>query len=118
MAAELLSPRRSLGCFLGRSQCRYAILFARRFFHLLCKNPAQACVERAKPAAADQERGQLDARRRPRRCFGLSQFLSPHWTRWRPHAQPSSRTKFVQPSATLLLDLFLLYKSLIARNSP
>ena len=67
MAEGLFCARRSLGCFRGCSQRRYTVLFARKFFHLLHNDVAQARVARAWPAAPDEERGQLDACRRAQR---------------------------------------------------
>lgn len=104
MAEELFRGDRPPRGVVDRSQCRYPVLLASRLFSVRSKNVAQTFVARAESPAANEEHGQLDARRCPQHGAGSTEFVSPHCARWSAHAQRSGRTEPVQPSSTLLLN--------------
>jgi hypothetical protein len=81
MAQELLCDCCFPRCVFACRERGDSLLCAASF-GIFRKNLAQAFVAGAKPAAPDQEFGELDASGRALWCAASANFLSPHRPRW------------------------------------
>jgi len=87
MAQGVLCGCRAAGSVFAGSECRDSILFGAERFGLCDKHGAQAFGAGAGPAAADEERGELDSSRGSHCRLRIAELVSPYFTRRAANAQ-------------------------------
>jgi hypothetical protein len=105
MAQELLCDRGFFCCDCACGERCYSLLFCAKFF-LLGKDRAGAFVARARPAASNPQRRQLDAASGAIRRPASSNFFSPHCPGWASRTQRAPRNQSVQSPTAFLLTFF------------
>lgn len=93
MEQELLRGRGFARRIVARRKCRDAVLFSAEFVGLFWSIGSQAFGAGAEPAAADEERCELDSSGGAHRRSGGAEFVSARRTCRASHAQRSSGTE-------------------------